>query len=50
MIDGQRDWGLGKAFVDAVMHPVEAAGDEEKAPLELVANNSASQAGPPSHA
>ena len=50
MIDGQRDWGLGKAFVDAVMHPVEAAGGEETAPLELVANNSASQAGPPSHA
>lgn len=37
LIDAQRDRRLCREFVDAVMHPVKPASDEERAPIELVA-------------
>ena len=42
LIDAQRDWVLCRQFVDAVMHSVPPAEDDELAPIELVAAHSAS--------
>jgi predicted RNase H-like HicB family nuclease len=42
LIDAQRDWVLCRQFVDAVMHPVPPAEEDELAPIELVAARSAS--------
>lgn len=41
LIDAQRDWVLCRQFVDAVMHPVTPAEDDELAPIDLVAMHSA---------
>ena len=41
LIDAQRDWVLCRQFVDAVMHPVPPAEEDELAPIELVAMHSA---------
>jgi predicted RNase H-like HicB family nuclease len=41
LIDAQRDWVLCRQFVDAIMHPVPPAEDDELAPIELVAMRSA---------
>jgi predicted RNase H-like HicB family nuclease len=40
LIDAQRDWVLCRQFVDAVMHPVRPADEDEVAPIELVAMHS----------
>jgi predicted RNase H-like HicB family nuclease len=42
LIDAQRDWVLCRQFVDAVMHPVTPADEDELAPIELVAARLAS--------
>jgi predicted RNase H-like HicB family nuclease len=47
LIDAQSDWVLCRQFVDAVMHPVSPADDDELAPVELVAIGSASTPTPP---
>ena len=45
MSDGQRDWLLCRAFVDALMHPVEPAVPQQP-PLDLIATSRNAGSGP----